>query len=136
MDHTHRRKRVHILPIRSRNAFNTEARENAEDLLVVPQFGHGWSHRLPAPKTGGSPRTFSVDGLLPTIQEAVPSHLVRNGHISNLLGVIPGNAGRFGPGKSGWGGRIRTYTIRINSAVSYRLDHAPVVGHITIQRER
>jgi hypothetical protein len=25
----------------------------------------------------------------------------------------------------GWGGRIRTYTIRINSAVSYRLDHAP-----------
>jgi hypothetical protein len=27
--------------------------------------------------------------------------------------------------KFGWGGRIRTYTIRINSAVSYRLDHAP-----------
>src|SRR5712671_4892318 len=27
--------------------------------------------------------------------------------------------------KIGWGGRIRTYTIRINSAVSYRLDHAP-----------
>ena len=36
----------------------------------------------------------------------------------------------------GWGGRIRTYTIRINSAVSYRLDHAPVVGHFTIQRKR
>ena len=28
---------------------------------------------------------------------------------------------------SGWGGRIRTFTIRINSAVSYRLDHAPAV---------
>ena len=28
-------------------------------------------------------------------------------------------------GMFGWGGRIRTYTIRINSAVSYRLDHAP-----------
>ena len=26
----------------------------------------------------------------------------------------------------GWGGRIRTSTSRINSAVSYRLDHAPV----------
>jgi hypothetical protein len=29
----------------------------------------------------------------------------------------------------GWGGRIRTFTIRINSAVSYRLDHAPVNAH-------
>jgi len=29
-------------------------------------------------------------------------------------------------GKFGWGGRTRTSTIRINSAVSYRLDHAPV----------
>ncbi len=38
-----------------------------------------------------------------------------------------GNAGPFGAGKFGWGGRIRTYTIRINSAVSYRLDHAPTV---------
>jgi hypothetical protein len=34
---------------------------------------------------------------------------------------------------SGWGGRIRTFTIRINSAVSYRLDHAPEVGNITIR---
>ena len=25
----------------------------------------------------------------------------------------------------GWGGRIRTFTIHINSVVSYRLDHAP-----------
>jgi hypothetical protein len=31
----------------------------------------------------------------------------------------------FLEGEIGWGGRIRTYTIRINSAVSYRLDHAP-----------
>src|SRR5271163_1015045 len=29
-------------------------------------------------------------------------------------------------GKFGWGERTRTSTIRINSAVSYRLDHAPV----------
>jgi hypothetical protein len=28
-------------------------------------------------------------------------------------------------GKIGWGGRIRTSTILINSEVSYRLDHAP-----------
>jgi hypothetical protein len=28
-------------------------------------------------------------------------------------------------GKIGWGGRIRTFTILINSEVSYRLDHAP-----------
>jgi hypothetical protein len=27
----------------------------------------------------------------------------------------------------GWGGRIRTFTILINSEVSYRLDHAPAV---------
>jgi hypothetical protein len=32
-------------------------------------------------------------------------------------------------GRFGWGGRIRTYTIRINSAVSYRLDHAPTTRH-------
>jgi hypothetical protein len=36
---------------------------------------------------------------------------------------------RFGPlciqRKIGWGGRIRTFTILINSEVSYRLDHAP-----------
>ena len=41
--------------------------------------------------------------------------------------MIEPEAGRFG-----WGGRIRTYTIRINSAVSYRLDHAPVAGHFII----
>ena len=29
--------------------------------------------------------------------------------------------------KIGWGGRIRTFTILINSEVSYRLDHAPAV---------
>ncbi len=29
--------------------------------------------------------------------------------------------------KFGWGGRIRTFTIHINSVVSYRLDHAPAV---------
>ena len=27
--------------------------------------------------------------------------------------------------KIGWGGRIRTSTVLINSEVSYRLDHAP-----------
>jgi hypothetical protein len=26
----------------------------------------------------------------------------------------------------GWGGRIRTFTVLINSEVSYQLDHAPV----------
>jgi hypothetical protein len=31
----------------------------------------------------------------------------------------------FLEGKIGWGGRIRTFTIHINSVVSYRLDHAP-----------
>jgi hypothetical protein len=28
----------------------------------------------------------------------------------------------------GWGGRIRTFTVLINSEVSYQLDHAPAVG--------
>ena len=31
-------------------------------------------------------------------------------------------------GKFGWGGRIRTFTILINSEVSYRLDHAPAAS--------
>jgi hypothetical protein len=31
----------------------------------------------------------------------------------------------LGEEKIGWGGRIRTFTILINSEVSYRLDHAP-----------
>ena len=35
-------------------------------------------------------------------------------------------------GKFGWGGRIRTFTVLINSEVSYQLDHAPVVGQNTI----
>jgi hypothetical protein len=30
--------------------------------------------------------------------------------------------------KVGWGGRIRTFTVLINSEVSYQLDHAPAVG--------
>jgi hypothetical protein len=37
-------------------------------------------------------------------------------------------------GYFGWGGRIRTFTILINSEVSYRLDHAPA-GLSTAQAE-
>jgi hypothetical protein len=33
----------------------------------------------------------------------------------------------------GWGGWTRTNTVLINSEVSYQLDHAPVIGDITIQ---
>ena len=41
--------------------------------------------------------------------------------ISTIVGPVePGIGGKFG-----WGGRIRTFTIHINSVVSYRLDHAP-----------
>ena len=29
------------------------------------------------------------------------------------------------PVEVGWGGRIRTFTVLINSEVSYQLDHAP-----------
>jgi hypothetical protein len=35
--------------------------------------------------------------------------------------------------KIGWGGRIRTFTIHINSVVSYRLDHAPAVVAADLQ---
>src|SRR5579859_6255205 len=38
------------------------------------------------------------------------------------------SGGRGVERKIGWGGRIRTFTILINSEVSYRLDHAPAVG--------
>ena len=30
--------------------------------------------------------------------------------------------------KIGWGGRIRTFTVLINSEVSYQLDHAPAAS--------
>jgi hypothetical protein len=30
----------------------------------------------------------------------------------------------------GWGGRIRTSTVLINSEVSYRLDHAPAADEV------
>jgi hypothetical protein len=33
--------------------------------------------------------------------------------------------GENSEGKIGWGGRIRTFTVLINSEVSYQLDHAP-----------
>ena len=38
---------------------------------------------------------------------------------ANAIGVTPSRK------RVGWGGRIRTFTILINSEVSYRLDHAP-----------
>jgi hypothetical protein len=40
-------------------------------------------------------------------------------------------------GKFGWGGRIRTFTVLINSEVSYQLDHAPAGdrGQRVIRRE-
>src|ERR1700745_2338462 len=39
------------------------------------------------------------------------------------------NFGSDSRGRIGWGGRIRTFTILINSEVSYRLDHAPAEGN-------
>jgi hypothetical protein len=33
----------------------------------------------------------------------------------------------------GWGGRIRTFTVLINSEVSYQLDHAPFLFHLNMQ---
>src|SRR6266436_3657736 len=58
----------------------------------------------------------------------------------------------FLEGKIGWGGRIRTFTVLINSEVSYQLDHAPaahrqpgsaarrwgvvqLVGHLTVNED-
>jgi hypothetical protein len=35
----------------------------------------------------------------------------------------------------GWGGWTRTNTILINSEVSYQLDHAPTLQHITLPRK-
>ena len=34
----------------------------------------------------------------------------------------------FSARKIGWGGRIRTFTVLINSEVSYQLDHAPAAS--------
>ena len=35
--------------------------------------------------------------------------------------------------RNGWGGRIRTFTVLINSEVSYQLDHAPAGGRVTVK---
>ncbi len=40
-----------------------------------------------------------------------------------------GSAWRKWRRKIGWGGRIRTFTVLINSEVSYQLDHAPAEGN-------
>jgi hypothetical protein len=45
-------------------------------------------------------------------------------------------AGTIYEGKVGWGGRIRTSTILINSEVSYRLDHAPAGASCPQHRRR
>src|SRR6266852_4598405 len=41
-----------------------------------------------------------------------------------------------GQEKIGWGGRIRTFTVHINSVVSYRLDHAPAALSTALQPPR
>ena len=56
-------------------------------------------------RLGGS-RFSHADGLTPASEV-------------NVYGVTLGRK------RVGWGGRIRTFTILINSEVSYRLDHAP-----------
>jgi hypothetical protein len=45
------------------------------------------------------------------------------------IGIKPADANfaAIAGRKFGWGGRIRTFTVLINSEVSYRLDHAPAV---------
>ena len=52
------------------------------------------------------------------------------------IGGIRGGGKRILRGKErkiGWGGRIRTFTILINSEVSYRLDHAPAASSTALQ---
>jgi hypothetical protein len=101
MDHTHRRK--HVCP---------------------PPRKRQESDRLPPPKKrAASTKPATQNG---GFVEAVPSHVfgTERAHFK-FRDSNPGRAGPIEAGKFGWGGRIRTYTIRINSAVSYRLDHAP-----------
>jgi hypothetical protein len=52
--------------------------------------------------------------------------------LSDTSPLYTGSRGGY-TGRFGWGGWTRTNTIRINSAVSYQLDHAPVFGHINIR---
>ena len=47
------------------------------------------------------------------------------GWFAGRQGVVRWKRCRVGSEKIGWGGRIRTSTVLINSEVSYRLDHAP-----------
>jgi hypothetical protein len=51
--------------------------------------------------------------------------------LSSLIGKDFASLGKFG-----WGGRIRTFTIHINSVVSYRLDHAPAALVPDLRPER
>ena len=45
--------------------------------------------------------------------------------VQSVLKRPEGAMQSFSEGKFGWGGRIRTFTVLINSEVSYQLDHAP-----------
>jgi hypothetical protein len=60
--------------------------------------------------------------------------------MEGLVGCALSHCQRLGFGESGWrfrefgwGGRIRTFTILINSEVSYRLDHAPAASSAATQ---
>jgi hypothetical protein len=59
-------------------------------------------------------------GVVPPVGASGPTPGVSSGAPYTVSGAVLHYLVRIG-----WGGRIRTYTIRINSAVSYRLDHAP-----------
>jgi hypothetical protein len=60
----------------------------------------------------------------------------RSRNIAGTIGIKAADANDtniFRAVKFGWGGRIRTFTVLINSEVSYQLDHAPFLFHINMQ---
>ena len=59
--------------------------------------------------------------IVATMEGTVPDQRQGNRHEKEPTLPIPAIL----EGKIGWGGRIRTFTVLINSEVSYQLDHAP-----------
>jgi hypothetical protein len=78
---------------------------------------------------GGEMRVGIQPSREPRVSEDTRASLAGCNHVSQLLGgrgkTRNGAVFLLRNEKIGWGGRIRTFTIHINSVVSYRLDHAP-----------
>jgi hypothetical protein len=89
-------------------------------------------------------RTYDTTRLRPATHDFpfVKRYCVEGKHLrftvlESVLNRADANFAAILEREFGWGGRIRTFTVLINSEVSYQLDHAPAGdrGQRVIRRE-